>query len=379
MDSIRKQIRSELEAPAESRVFGSGWISGVLALIFAAASLAGGLCVRFPGVFTVSELHTVYNHIPYRLILQGFLVVSFLFALLSLALRQKRTLGLTALVGTLFGIFLIQTGEPTSLGSSTPYYLGLDWFVLNIFFTGAIFIPLEKLFPQVQQQGLFRIEWREDLFYYFVSSLLVQVFTYLSLWPALTIAHNTEWTSLRSAVAAQPFWLQVLEIMFLTDFMQYWIHRLFHQIPWLWKFHAVHHSAKAMDWMAGARMHFIEIVVLRGFTVIPMQILGFDTSAIQIYILIVYVYSTLLHANIRWSPQALSGVLATPRFHHWHHGIEKEAIDVNFAIHFPLFDKVFGTYHMPKGEWPSGYGIGGHPVPLGYVKQFLYPFASKKK
>jgi sterol desaturase/sphingolipid hydroxylase (fatty acid hydroxylase superfamily) len=66
--------------------------------------------------------------------------------------------------------------------------------------------------------------------------------------------------------------------------------------------------------------------------------------------------------------------MVTPRFHHWHHGIEKEAIDVNFAIHFPLYDKLFGTYHMPENQWPSGYGIGGHPVPNGYWKQFLYPF-----
>jgi sterol desaturase/sphingolipid hydroxylase (fatty acid hydroxylase superfamily) len=69
----------------------------------------------------------------------------------------------------------------------------------------------------------------------------------------------------------------------------------------------------------------------------------------------------------------------TPRFHHWHHGIEKEAIDVNFAIHFPLFDKIFGTHHMPENNrWPSGYGIGGHPVPKGYWQQFLYPFRRKK-
>ena len=62
--------------------------------------------------------------------------------------------------------------------------------------------------------------------------------------------------------------------MFLTDLVQYWLHRLFHKVPFLWGFHAVHHSAKTMDWMAGARMHFMEIIVLRGTTVIPMFILG---------------------------------------------------------------------------------------------------------
>jgi sterol desaturase/sphingolipid hydroxylase (fatty acid hydroxylase superfamily) len=67
-------------------------------------------------------------------------------------------------------------------------------------------------------------------------------------------------------------------------------------------------------------------------------------------------------------------LLATPRFHHWHHGEEREAIDVNFAIHFPFLDRLFGTHHMPEARWPKAYGIEGHPVPIGYWKQFLYPF-----
>ena len=47
---------------------------------------------------------------------------------------------------------------------------------------------------------------------------------------------------------------------------------------------------------------------------------------------------------------------------------------MNFAIHFPFLDRMFGTHHMPEGQWPTGYGIAGHPVPKGYWKQLLYPF-----
>jgi sterol desaturase/sphingolipid hydroxylase (fatty acid hydroxylase superfamily) len=67
----------------------------------------------------------------------------------------------------------------------------------------------------------------------------------------------------------------------------------------------------------------------------------------------------------------------TPRFHHWHHGLEAEAVDVNFALHFPALDRVFGTHHLPKTEWPQGYGIPGHPVPRSYWQQFLYPFRKR--
>jgi sterol desaturase/sphingolipid hydroxylase (fatty acid hydroxylase superfamily) len=129
-----------------------------------------------------------------------------------------------------------------------------------------------------------------------------------------------------------------------------------------------------MDWMAGARMHFLEILTLRGKTVIPMFVLGFSQEAMNTYIFEVYLYATFVHANLRWPFPLIENVLVTPRFHHWHHGIEGEAVDVNFAVHFPLFDRLFGTYHLPKDRWPSGYGVQGHPVPKGYVAQFTYPF-----
>jgi sterol desaturase/sphingolipid hydroxylase (fatty acid hydroxylase superfamily) len=237
-----------------------------------------------------------------------------------------------------------------------------------------LFIPVERLFAHVPDQPLFRIEWREDLFYYFVSSLLVQVLTFLALAPATAIASHTTWTAFRGWVAAQPWILQIVEIMFLTDLVQYWVHRAFHRVPFLWGFHAVHHSARSLDWIAAARMHFLEIIVLRGTTVIPMMILGFTDFALHAYILLVYVHSALLHANVRWEFNRIGGLVATPRFHHWHHGIEKEAIDVNFAIHFPLLDWLFGTFYLPRGKWPTGYGIANHPVPRSYLGQFLYPF-----
>jgi len=162
--------------------------------------------------------------------------------------------------------------------------------------------------------------------------------------------------------------------------MQYAFHRAFHSVPFLWRFHAVHHSAQAMDWMAGSRMHLIEILMLRGFTIIPMYLLGFAQSALYAYIFFVYLVSAYVHANLRFNDRWLAPFVVTPRFHHWHHGIEKEAIDVNFAVHFPWIDRLFGTHYLPKdGQWPSGYGIKGHPVPRGYWQQFLYPFRRQKK
>ena len=101
--------------------------------------------------------------------------------------------------------------------------------------------------------------------------------------------------------------------------------------------------------------------------------LGYSEPALKAYILYVFLHSTFIHANVRFDFGVLRHVIATPQFHHWHHGIEQEAIDVNFAVHFPLLDRLFGTHHLPGKAWPAGYGVGGHPVPEGYWQQFLYP------
>jgi sterol desaturase/sphingolipid hydroxylase (fatty acid hydroxylase superfamily) len=255
-------------------------------------------------------------------------------------------------------------------------HLGLDWFMLNLVFTGILFVPLERVFGR-RPQPLFRTEWREDLFYFLVSSLLVQALTYLSLAPSMAIRAHTQWAGFRAAVGAQAVWLQVVEIMFLTDLVQYWVHRAFHRSAVLWRFHAVHHSAPVLDWLAGSRMHVVEIVCLRGATVIPMYVLGFGQAALYTYLVFVYVYATYIHSNVRFDVEWLKPVIVTPRFHHWHHGLEREAVDVNFAIHFPILDRLFGTYHMPVGRWPQAYGVSSEPVPHGYLRQLAYPFGRR--
>jgi sterol desaturase/sphingolipid hydroxylase (fatty acid hydroxylase superfamily) len=366
------RLGSELELKPEERRFGSGWLSGILTFLLAIACLILVVCRAFPGLFITPQLRLLFEHPAFPAGLFIAMLAAFGLALLNFVLRPNRILGMCAVAATLAAGLI--GGLGSTPGNAEGIFFGLDFFVLNVLMTGMLFVPLERISPLKREQRLFRTEWREDLFYYFVSSMMVQVLTFLATAPANTISALTDATSLSAIIGSQPLLLQIAEVMFLTDFVQYWLHRSFHRVPALWRFHAVHHSAQSMDWLAGARMHFLEIIVLRGVTAIPMFTLGFEAAAIQGYLLIVYFYSAFIHANIGWNLESIGRFFATPRFHHWHHGEEREAIDVNFAIHFPLFDRLFGTFHLPEGKWPKGYGIGGHPVPKGYWKQFLYPF-----
>lgn len=381
MSLIRKSrlaLRHELESHPSLTRFGSGWISGVIGLVLGMGSLGLVLVMRFPGLLGTAELTAVRESASFRWIVMALMLIAYLSSLLSLVLREQKTLGAIGLAVTLLASLLGGSRATAVMPDLTPVSFGLDFFVLRMIFTGLLFIPLESWFPRKPDQPVFRTEWREDLFYFLVSSMLVQIITWLSFGPARTLFDLTSgWAAFRAWVANGPFVLQVVAIMLLTDLVQYWLHRAFHRVPFLWRFHAVHHSAKAMDWMAGARMHFLEILALRGTTVMPMILLGFSQEAVNLYVFIVYLWATFAHANIGWRFGRLDRFFVTPRFHHWHHGIEKEAIDVNFAIHFPWLDKLFGTHHLPKDRWPEGYGISGHPVPKGYWKQWGYPFKRK--
>lgn len=371
-------LERDLESPVEARRFGSGWLAGFFGLVLGVTGLCLVVSLRWPGWTAMPEMDALRALPGFRGFIHAVLLAGYALSLLSLLLRKRKAIGAAALIvviaATLLGGANAQAHEAHDWG----IFFGVDFFVVNLVATGFMFAPVERLFPRNRAQRLFRPEWGEDLFYYLVSSMMVQLINFLALAPSVLIMANTgSFGSFRAAVAAQPWLVQFIEVMILTDFAQYWFHRAFHRVPFLWGFHAVHHSAKSMDWLAGARMHFGEIVMLRGLTSLPLMTLGFGPSVMQAYVGFVYIYASIVHANLRGDFNRLGRFLVTPRFHHWHHGIDEVAVDKNFAIHFPLYDRLFGTYHFPRSEWPSGYGVPER-VPNGYRAQFLYPFRRKR-
>ncbi|MCA9117052.1 MAG: hypothetical protein KDA79_18400, partial [Planctomycetaceae bacterium] len=211
----------------DHRRFGTGWISGVAGVVLALVGLGTVLCLRYPQFLTVADARGMYNVGLIRLALHLVLIAAFVLGVLSIVLRRRKILGFTAMGTVLLATLLGGSHAQTRFEIKRDVYLGLDWFLLNLIFTGIIFIPIERLLKRVDQP-IFRFEWREDLLYLLVSSLLVQSLTYLSMVPSTAILHTVELTRLRAAVASQPLVLQFVEIMFLTDLVQYWLHRFFH-------------------------------------------------------------------------------------------------------------------------------------------------------
>jgi len=373
--SFFKELIKELEKPRTKRPFGSGWLSGTLALLAGITGLLLVLIRWYPTTFSYPEIAFIQQNGVVTVAMRFVLLAAYILALTSLILSRHRILGWTSFALAVV-VSLMATTQPLRVGDAPQaFYFGLDYFIINVLVVGFLFVPLERFFPARGEQIVFRDEWKEDMFYYLVSSMLVQVLGFITLAPANYVNANIELDDIRTYIVELPFWLQVILIMAATDFIQYWVHRAFHTFPALWRFHAIHHSTKKMDWLAGARMHFIEIAVLRSLTAVPMFTLGFKPEAIQGYLLVVYFYSSFIHANIGWKLGFLERFFVTPRFHHWHHGSDREAIDINYASHFPIYDFLFGTHHLPSEDrWPEQYGVVGDNVPIGYWRQFIHPF-----
>jgi lathosterol oxidase len=221
---------------------------------------------------------------------------------------------------------------------------------------------------------VFRSGWLTDLAHFGVSHLAVQLTVLLTLVPAAVFFRWAVHPGVQAAVGAQPLVLQLLEVLLVADLAEYAVHRMFHRVPWLWRFHAVHHSARALDWLAASRIHLVDAVLTRAIAFVPLYVLGFAEPAVYAYLVFVSFHAIFVHANVRFDFGRLERVIGTPRFHHWHHAADAEAVDKNFAIHLPVLDRLFGTLHMPEGAWPVRYGISGDPVPDGYLRQIVYPF-----
>ena len=350
-------------------------LSALLGLL----SLAGVLCFHFPELLTSRDFRRVYTEDFARQLLLLGLVLAFVLGTLAILRGRNRRVALLGVGTATAAVLLGGTDVQFDAIGNTPYSLGLDWFVVSLFFSALVFIPLEKAMGRIEQSPL-RPEWRTDIAYFFMSHVLVQfILILVTAWTA-QIAALAAFPALKAAIQGLPVWAQFLLAVFCADLAQATLHRAYHNVPWLWRFHSVHHSSRHMDWLAGSRIHFVEIVLTRGFVLLPLVVLGFAPAAINAYVILVGLQAVLAHANLGLRFGWLEYLLVLPRYHHWHHARQPDYVDVNYAIHLPLVDMLMGTFKRPpRGQWPSEYGVMKlETVPRGFWAQARMPLSGRK-
>lgn len=356
---------------------GSGRVSAYVSAFLGPLTLLGVLCFRFPEYLTTPELRDVYDVDLLRTILKTAISAAIILGVVSIAWNRAHlrvaSLGLlTAGLAVVLGGYHVH-GRAVH---QEPLFLGVDWLVLDFLGSALLFVMIETLFPKYPKQITFRPAWKLDLAYFTVNHLLIGVM----LLAANGFApHVFGWAvngAVRGWIRSLPLPVEVLVLMLAADFVQYWVHRAFHEVPALWRIHAVHHSTEYMDWLAGSRTHFVQEIVDRALVMVPLYLLGPSTEALNFYVVVAAFQAVFVHANVGFRFGPLRYVLVTPQFHHWHHSKDKPAIDTNYAVHTPLWDLLFRSFHLPGDYWPKDYGTV-HALPTTMGGQFVYPFGAK--
>ncbi len=358
--------------------FGEGKISGYLAAFLGMMGLGGVLCFHFPWLLTTPELTSRLSVETLRRLLLAVLVFAFVLGLTNFLIGRHRALGyagmLAATAAVLLGGATVQPSGATAI-SVAP--LGLDSLLLGLLFNALLFVPLERIFPLRREQLVLRAEWTTDLAYFALANLLVSVLLTITTATGPLVFGWAVSPVVQGWVRSQPMPVQFLEMLVVADLAQYALHRRLHEHPLLWRIHAVHHSAVTMDWLAGSRLHLLEVMLTRTTVFVPLYLLGFSREVLYTYIGFVSLHAVLIHANLGVSFGPLRYLVATPLYHHWHHSADPAVVNRNYAVHLPVIDYLFGTYHQPA-RFPDSYGLVGETVPPGLWAQHLYPLSGRR-
>jgi sterol desaturase/sphingolipid hydroxylase (fatty acid hydroxylase superfamily) len=299
-----------------------------------------------------------------------------------------------------------------------------------------IFFALELIRPWRRDQPKFRKDFWLDAFYMYFNYFLFSLLIFAGLKKVGEILFNDFLglfnleNILALKVDSLPLWAHILILFVSADFLQWWTHRLLHRWPWLWEFHKVHHSIEQMGFAGHLRYHWMENVVYRLTTYIPLSMLGFDLADL----FAVYMFNTVVghynHANITVDKRISGGIFGaliglaissgsfgihllpepswslgilitlaavavgafllgpvmkyifnSPEMHIWHHAHDmpqSHVYGINFGLTLAIWDWIFGTAWWPSSGRDIKLGFPGiAKFPKHFFGQFIHGFGKK--
>lgn len=173
-----------------------------------------------------------------------------------------------------------------------------------------------------------------------------------------------------------PLAFEVALGLVILEFGLYWKHRFAHEWPWLWRFHAVHHSVTRLWFFNTGRFHFVDTVTGLAVGMPVLLVLGAPRDVLLLVSAITAIIGMLTHCNIEMRCGPLNYVFNTPCLHRWHHSKVLEEGNRNYGENLVIFDILFGTYFNEDRRPPVDIGIA-HPMPETFWEQVKVPFTSQ--
>ncbi len=243
---------------------------------------------------------------------------------------------------------------------------------------------LEIMFPWRKNQPLIREHFGLDTFYLFWNYFLFSLIAYNALSMVAVQAFNDflGLFGITNIVAINietlPFWSKILIIFVIRDFMQWAIHRLLHNVDWMWEFHKVHHSTEEMGFAALLRYHWVENIIYRSLEYIPLAMIGVGITDFFIVHIFTLVTGQLGHANLKINFGLLKYIFNGPQMHLLHHAKympESHPKGFNFGITLSIWDFIFKTNYWPADDENLSIGLpDGEHFPKDFVGQSIRPF-----
>ena len=277
------------------------------------------------------------------------------------------------IVTLLIGLEFAEQG--VTLGS-----LGALSLVLVVY--GVIFAPIERLIPWSRKWLEGGNDFSVDLMMFYsgifwgvIANFLVKVLLFAQILAWLEPFGHSLWPS------QLPVVLQVFLFLLLKDFFRYWYHRWMHEIPFMWRWHAVHHSVERLYWLNGIRSHPLEILVQTLIWAIPLALLQPSAEIVMVSVLMALSIGIFQHANIDADLGFWEYIFSIGDNHRYHHYNTDGIGDSNYGGEFIVWDILFGTFYNPRGDRPSeAIGIGASPnYPQTMAGLMIAPFLPDQK
>lgn len=167
---------------------------------------------------------------------------------------------------------------------------------------------------------------------------------------------------------------QLTLALLIAEFGRYWIHRWSHEVSWLWKFHAVHHSPKRLYFLNAARFHPIEKILFLIPETVPFIIMGTSENALLMYAIFNSIHGLFQHSNIYIKMGWLNYIFSMTELHRWHHSKRIKESNTNYGNNLIVWDLVFGTFFWPKKQEVADIGLINPEYPKNYIGQVKAPF-----